>query len=54
MSEEETFEVSELDDKDLEDVAGGSTNSGCENDGCGGSSNTDGCSNTSCGELQIQ
>jgi hypothetical protein len=43
---EEFFEVEELDDKSLEDVAGG-TNSGCENGSCAGSDNSN-CSNTTC------
>jgi len=43
---EEFFEVEELDDKSLEDVAGGS-NTGCENGSCAGSDNSN-CSNTTC------
>ena len=54
--ESELFEIDELDDKDLEGVAGGSslsTNDGCTNGSCGGSSNTGGCENTTCGaEIQ--
>ena len=50
---EEFFEVQELDDKDLEDVAGGSENEGCTNGSCSGSSNTGGCENTTCGGEEI-
>jgi hypothetical protein len=48
----ELFEIDELDDKDLEGVAGGglSTNESCTNGSCGSSTNTGGCSNTTCGE----
>jgi len=45
----ETFDIQELDEQDLEGVAGGSTNAGCQNDGCPGSENTAGCTNKSCG-----
>lgn len=52
---QEFFEVDELDDKSLEDVAGGviSANDGCKNTGCGGSENTGGCENSSCGTFEM-
>ncbi len=47
---EEPFEIEELDDQALGDVAGGAEgNAGCTNTDCGGSTNTAACSNTRCG-----
>lgn len=51
----EDFEISELDDKDLEEVAGGSIppieeeGGGNTNCGCGGRDFTGGSGNTNCG-----
>lgn len=54
MDTNKPFEIEELDDQALEDVAGGiSTNDACSNDGCGGSTNSGGCSNSSCGVKEL-
>lgn len=49
--DKEFFEVEELDDGQLDDVAGGSENSsGCINGSCSGSTNGSGCENSTCFE----
>ena len=42
----EVFEIDELDERDLENVAGG-VNSGCSNDSCSGGDNKE-CKNKGC------
>lgn len=54
-TESKPFEIEELDDQSLEDVAGGvADNAGCSNTGCGGSTNSGGCTNNSCGIKPVE